>query len=171
MGEPIPDRDIACNPLGGGQWMDGYIGQPVFIFEEFVGAASHWSLNDVLRLLDQYRIQVPFKGGFIGFTPRIIHLTTNIHPTKWYDYAGREEQLAALQRRFTCIHYWGRQGRKGLAYNPGQGQPMQTEQELQNADEWDRFWAGPSTTQRLDGPRVGVRVQTLDDYDFMFELQ
>lgn len=81
-------------------WFDNYIGQPCVVLDDFAGKASKISLAETLRLLDRYRYQVPVKGGFEWFTPKLIIVTSNLHPRLWYEWEKRELQYAALQRRF-----------------------------------------------------------------------
>ncbi len=103
--------DLFCNPIGQGGWYDGYEGHEQAIFEDFAGKASHTSLVDFLRVLDRYPVQVPVKGGFVQWRPTHIFVTTNVHPSKWWDYTDRRPQYRALQRRFTRVLEWGRDGR------------------------------------------------------------
>lgn len=87
-------------PIGDKIWFDGYDLHPIVLLDDFSGAASKVSLNDTLRLLDRYPIQVPTKGGFTWFMPDIVYITTNIHPRGWYKWLGREVSWRALKRRF-----------------------------------------------------------------------
>lgn len=95
-------------PLTSGFWFDGYEQHTHVLLDDFVGAASHISLSHLLQLLDRYPLRVPVKGSFADWRPELIFITTNIHPSKWYDYTGREEQLIALARRFTGLVAWRR---------------------------------------------------------------
>lgn len=159
--------DYATNPVGPGFWFDGYLGQRVFIFDDFCGAASHVTLNDLLRLLDRYDMLVPLKGTFTPWRPTLIRITTNIHPRQWYDYAGRESQYNAQVRRFDTVTFYSTDGRRGVINRPSAGSTgwgASAEAQL-----WSRFWAGPRTDQPLEAPRVGSRVQVLDEYDFMWQ--
>ncbi len=84
-------------------WFDGYHGQNTLLLDDYSGAASKMSLNTMLQLLDRYPVQVPIKGGYAKMTARHIVITTNLHPSVWFNYSRREEQYKALQRRFTQI--------------------------------------------------------------------
>jgi len=136
---------IGCN----GGWFNGYHGQPLAILDDFAGKLTGYRLDDVLRLLDRYEVTVPVKGGFVHWAPDMICITTNIHPSKWWDYSERVEQYAALARRVTLVYSWGRE-RQRLIMGPFSGQ-------------WKRWWDGP-----VDQPRVGLPVQPvgggLDDW-------
>lgn len=95
--------DFFRQPLTTGFWMDGYDRHDVVLLDDFAGAASHITLTHCLQLLDRYPVQVPVKGSFVWWYPKEIHITTNIHPRLWYKWENREEQYAALMRRFTTI--------------------------------------------------------------------
>lgn len=87
-------------------WFDNYDGQKVVLLDEFAGAASKVSLVFLLRLIDRYVECVPVKGGYVWFNPSTIYITTNLEPSKWYDFTSREEQYKALLRRFTKVLHW-----------------------------------------------------------------
>lgn len=82
-------KSIWSLPAGRDIWYDGYYGQPVALIDEFAGKASRIALAQLLRILDRYPIRVPFKGGFIPFIPKKIYITSNVHPSQWYDYTSR----------------------------------------------------------------------------------
>ncbi|AKV62292.1 putative replication initiation protein [Calanoida sp. copepod associated circular virus] len=87
----------------GGQWFDGYTGQPDVIFDDFSG--SEFKLTYLLKLLDRYPMQVPVKGGFVNWVPKRIFITSNLDPRTWYKDAIQEHQ-AALMRRITKITHF-----------------------------------------------------------------
>ena len=60
-------------------------------------------LVQLLRLLDRYSVQVPFKGGYLWFCPDTIVITTNVHPRKWYNYWERDSSFEALKRRIHVV--------------------------------------------------------------------
>ena len=63
------------------QWWDGYTGQELCILDEFYG----WmKFDELLRLCDQYPLQVEVKGSFVQFTSKTIIITSNKDPSKWY---------------------------------------------------------------------------------------
>jgi len=166
--------DYATKLLGGGGWFDGFSGQQYFLFEDFDGAASHLSLVALLQVLDRYYLDVQIKGGIVLWNPRVIRITTNRHPNEWYDYSERQEQRAALIRRFDAIHYWAADERRGYARLP----PRQVGsiEEYSEMIKWDQFWSGPPTDKHmiLDGDRLASRALTpqesaLAKYDYMFE--
>jgi len=100
--------ELYTSPLTSGFWFDGYDGHDVVLLDDFSGSASHFTLCNLLRLLDRYPVQVPIKGDFVWWYPRIVYVTTNNHPRLWYKWDRREGQYAALMRRFTTITHEGR---------------------------------------------------------------
>lgn len=111
-------------------WFDGYIGQSAILLDDFDGKASKVPLSTLLQVLDRYPIRVPVKGGFTWFVPKRVYVTTNIHPSEWYDWSGRLAQFKALQRRFTVVHFWK------------ETSPTETERfSFSTGDPgWDAFW-------------------------------
>lgn len=76
----------------------GYWRQPVVLMDEFYGK---FTLNITLMLLDPHQVrEVNAKYGQVWFAPKVLFITSNKHPSTWYNYAGREKQEAALRRRF-----------------------------------------------------------------------
>lgn len=95
------DENLYSHP--GGQWFDGYDGQRTVLFDDFTG--SCFRLQYLLKLLDRYPMDVPVKGGFVGWVPRFIYITSNLSPEQWYPNA-REVHVRALRRRFSrVVHY------------------------------------------------------------------
>jgi hypothetical protein len=92
---PSPE-DIYVHP--GGQWFDGYDGQPIVLFDDFGG--SEFKLTYFLKLLDRYPMQVPIKGGFVSWIPKEVYITSNRNPLEWYPNA-HGEHVNAMFRRFT----------------------------------------------------------------------
>lgn len=92
------------------KWWDNYQGQSNVVLDDFSGAASHVPVVELLRLLDNYRLQVPVKGSFEWFHARTIILTTNIHPCKWYEWKGRWEHYDALIARFSEVRIFSVRG-------------------------------------------------------------
>lgn len=88
-----------CN---GPLWIDGYDQHKYILWDDF-SEQSGCKLANLLQLIDRNPVQVPVKGGFRWWTPKVIIITTNIHPLKWYDYTGREQHFLALKRRFSNV--------------------------------------------------------------------
>lgn len=159
---PKSDRWVA--PVGSnGGWFNGYHGHPLAIMDDFAGKLTGYRLDDCLRLFDRYEVVVPVKGGFTNWAPDVICITTNIHPSKWWDYSERVEQYAALQRRVALVYTWGRDGRR-IILGPFSG-------------EWQRWWIGPVEQPRVLLPAPGggpmddwVRQpEPTDQYSFIFQ--
>lgn len=165
------DYYVVSPPSGsGGIWFDGYDGQSRVIFDDFNGATSHIRLDYLLQLLDKYPMSVPIKGGFVKWRPTTIIITTNLHPSEWYDYSGKhKEHYPALKRRFAEVLCFQRSDdpppfpHKSL--QPGRGGPLASGPVL---TEWDRFWRGYSYDETLNVMPFTSRTITEDQYDFMF---
>ena len=98
------DLDFWAMPLSRkGIWFDAYDGQENVLLDDFAGGKSGISLVNLLRLLHEYPERVEVKGGHVWWNPKVIVITTNIHPNDWYDYKGRTEQRLALVRRISEV--------------------------------------------------------------------
>jgi len=84
-------------------WFNGYNGHKVVLIDDFKGA---FKLDQLLRLLDKYPVQVEVKGAMVWWTPDLIILTSNFREETWYDWQGREEHLKALKRRINTRYQW-----------------------------------------------------------------
>lgn len=82
----------------GDRWFDGYDSQSAVLFDDFDG--SWFKLSYLLKLLDRYMMQVPVKGGYVWWNPKVIYLTSNIDPNEWYPQA-HDQHRSALKRRLT----------------------------------------------------------------------
>lgn len=96
--------DLWVQPIGGQGWFDGYDMQKHALFDDFMGKGSKMRLDDLLRLLDGYSVQVPVKGDFVPWCPETIYITSNYHPREWYDWKDRLPSYYALKRRVTKVH-------------------------------------------------------------------
>lgn len=88
---PVPSTNL--------QWFDGYHGQEAVLIDDYDGGAP---IAFLLRLLDRYPMQVPYKGGFVQWIPRRIYITSNMLIEQWYPEA-HPQQIAGLKRRITSI--------------------------------------------------------------------
>ena len=84
-------------------WFDGYAGETHVLLDDFSGAASKVSVSVLLQMLDGYICRLPNKGGFVGWKPTHIAITSNVHPNNWYRWKDRMKQYHALAARFTKI--------------------------------------------------------------------
>ena len=73
--------DIWCS-LTDDKWFDGYIGQQAVILDDI--RPSTWRFDQMLKLLDRYRLVVPIKGGFTRWCPREIWITAPESPDRLY---------------------------------------------------------------------------------------
>lgn len=85
-------------------WFDGYDGQLVLTFDDFMGAASKISVAKLLQLLDRYPIDVEIKGGFRPLLATTIIITSNYHPDEWYNWYNRDQSYQALMRRIDHVY-------------------------------------------------------------------
>lgn len=94
-------------PIGTlGQWFDGYDGQQVALWDDFVGGMPFRAL---LQLLEGNRMDVPVKGGFTCWRPSAVYFTSDRHWTQWQFPKGADQKLgpmsqeeeAQLRRRVT----------------------------------------------------------------------
>lgn len=153
-----PPHELWCAPLNGNTiWYDGYEQQQAALFDDFAGARSHYTLTNLLRLLDRYPVTVPYKGGHTPFLAQKIYITTNIHPKKWYDWSDRQEQYAALIRRISIVKWW--KSRDAEPTDLVAGNPV-------DRPALEHFFRGPREIVPIMGNRLGVMVEYDDEYDF-----
>jgi len=104
--DQIDLNDFWPSGADGFQWFDGYHGQTDVLFDDFDGKMSKVSLAKTLRLTDRYPLMVPVKGGYTPFKPRRLFITSNIHPSNWFDFSERQAQYAALYRRISVVFHY-----------------------------------------------------------------
>lgn len=80
------------------QWFDGYNGHKLAVLDDY--RTNHAKFSFMLRLLDRYRFDVPFKGGFVNWQPLIIIVTTPKSARNTWNLRT-EEDIAQLERRVT----------------------------------------------------------------------
>lgn len=80
----------------GGRWFDGFDNHSAVLFDDFDG--SWFQMTYLLKLIDRYMFQVPVKGAFVWWAPKVIYFTSNHHPKEWYRNASQEHQDALLRR-------------------------------------------------------------------------
>ncbi|AXL65944.1 replication-associated protein [False black widow spider associated circular virus 1] len=137
-----------------GFWFDGYSGEDSVLIDDYDGKASRWTLSNLLRILDRYSIQVPIKGGFTPWIPTRIFITSNLHPSNWYDYSQRQQRYQALSRRFTRVTWWS---------------SLQDSEDLTpDSPRWEHFWAGPESAQRSLDIDSGRLISRPPDSEFSF---
>lgn len=104
--EPDPDLFVK----GPDEWWDGYEKNLTVLWDEFNGAATHVSVTTLLRITDNYRMQVPIKGGYEWLMATRIIFTTNNHPWNWYNWQDRMENYKALAHRFSTVMIFTERG-------------------------------------------------------------
>lgn len=92
-------------------FFDGYVGQKVFVLDDFAGRASKMTLRYLLCLLDRYPVALPVKGSTVPLLATLIYVTTNVHPKIWYDYTDRAGQWKCLSRRINQVIWCQAPGR------------------------------------------------------------
>jgi len=123
---------IPCNTANASVWFNGYEGESTVLLDDFSGEMP---LVQLLRLLDIYRVQVPYKGGYVWFAPQNILITTNVHPRKWYDYEKRDSSWQALKRRITSVLDFNRR-RWSDECNFEVGRELNQEEDKEELDIW-----------------------------------
>lgn len=91
---------------GSAVWWDNYNNEEIVVIDDFYGWVR-WSF--LLKLLDRYPLQVPYKGGFAEFNSKKIIFTSNTSPKNWYNYDDKKVE-AALKRRVTKVYQVPEQG-------------------------------------------------------------
>lgn len=82
------------------EWWPGYDMHDHVIIDDY---ASQWPVTRMLHLLDGYRVQLPYKGGFSPASYTLVVITSNIHPSQWYPIDCTEQHRAALLRRINSV--------------------------------------------------------------------
>lgn len=62
-------------------WMDGYNGESVIVFDDFVGK---YPRHDMIKLCDYGQLKLPFKGGYTPIKATTIVFTSNLEPFSVY---------------------------------------------------------------------------------------
>jgi len=116
--------DDFCKTCISNNWFDPYRGESTLLIDDFSGSIDKVPLNSLLNYLDRYKVVVPIKGGFVPLVATTIYISTNVHPSEWYNYAGR---YAAIRRRFSSV----------LAFTSHDERPVEIRPTM---DEWLLFW-------------------------------
>lgn len=107
----------------GDAWFDGYVGQPVALFDDF--RAKWFSFSLLLNITDRYPVTVGVKGDTVQWSPTTIYFTCPKHPRELFSQlaVNDEGQLDQLVRRISEIRYFGEPGGEfnpiGSQYAPG----------------------------------------------------
>lgn len=101
----VQEMNAFKKPIGKSLWFDGLTPDcTTVLIDEFRG---QYPLEDILQLTDKYPLRVEVKGGHTSFNATTIILSTNTHPSLYYEgWVKREEQRDALYRRFTKVYFF-----------------------------------------------------------------
>lgn len=85
------------------KWWDRYEAHKKIVIDEY---SNNVSIDEMLALLDGYKLRLPIKGGFTYARWTEVHITTNLKWEEWHDQA-KPEHRAALKRRISeWRSYW-----------------------------------------------------------------
>lgn len=96
-----PNLYMVPHTNAGVVWFDHYQGEHTMLLDDFYGWLP-WSF--LLQLLDRYNMQLPVKGSLVQMVSKKIVITSNKHPTEWYD--STKFDPAPLLRRITRITHF-----------------------------------------------------------------
>lgn len=82
-------------------FFDGYHGQYVALIDEMSSQTMPW--KNLLRVLDIYPLTVNIKGSSVAWCPKIIFLTSAVHPRKIFPLQDEDGQIEQLMRRITEV--------------------------------------------------------------------
>ena len=84
---------------GSHRWFDGYQNQENVLLDDFC-RDNGFNISSFLRFLDRYDVNVEVKGAIIRVPCKRIFITSNEHPSSWFQWRSTtEEHYAALCRR------------------------------------------------------------------------
>jgi len=83
------------------KFWDGYRGQDHVIIDEFRGGID---ISHMLRWLDRYPVIVEVKGSSVVLKAKIIWITSNLDPRRWYPDVD-QSTLDALMRRLNITYF------------------------------------------------------------------
>jgi hypothetical protein len=76
----VPSQD-------GYKWKDGYSGEDAVLYDN-MSIKNNTHPENILQEIDRYFIQVPVKGGYIGWRPKRIYITSVYPITIFAEEAG-----------------------------------------------------------------------------------
>lgn len=85
-------------------WFDGYSGESTLIIDDFYGWIKWGSF---LRILDGHPYRCEIKGGHIYAAWTTVLITSNKHPSEWYQNHGFPQEL---RRRISGCAHWTEAG-------------------------------------------------------------
>lgn len=91
-------------PDNTGRWFDGCSDRDVVCFDD-VKINEIPPITTILRLTHEYPCQVPVKGGFDTWKPRVIVFTSNYPPEQWWNLSTNDPNYQAFMRRVTNVQH------------------------------------------------------------------
>lgn len=89
-----------------GRWWDGYNGEETILIDDFDPTDKFdLSFDYYLKLLDRYKMQVEYKGGFVDMTSKRIIITSNYDPKGWF--LAKHNRNAFFRRVDTIAEFKG----------------------------------------------------------------
>lgn len=95
--------------------------------------------RQLLRIIEGYPMQVPIKGGFAAWRPKVVIFTSDTHPNSWClikDTVSRTRALLApheqaqLWRRITRIYHLRKRQALSDALRPQLEAPLPPQEEI-----------------------------------------
>lgn len=109
--ETFPDNVIIHNQNSSGRyWFDGYEAQECVILDDI--RKGSYQYNDLLSLLDRYKMEVPIKGGHRPWLPKVIVITCPWDPYELWGKTKRDglieenDNFDQLLRRIDIVYHW-----------------------------------------------------------------
>lgn len=87
-----------CMEKGRAVWVDGAAGCDACVLDDYEG---EFPFRVMLQMTDKYKCLMPVKQGSMNWAPKLIIITSNIHPREWYTGKNREWEGGPLKRRLT----------------------------------------------------------------------
>lgn len=81
------------------EWWDGYEDEEIVLFDEFVGQIP---IARMLRLMDNYPVKLPIKGGTVMNSYKKLYFCSNVDWDEWWPDMS-DEHKEAFRRRVTKV--------------------------------------------------------------------
>lgn len=93
----------------GTEWWDGYNGEEIVLIDDY---NNDININRLLRLTDQYKVRLPYKGGFTYANWTKFYITTNLTKDEIHKQAKPEHRRALFDRCSKFTRLEGKSKRK-----------------------------------------------------------
>lgn len=120
-------------PDNKGQWFDGCDRDVVLFDDVEAGQVPPFSLWK--RLCDRYPFQVPVKGGFITWKPKVIVFTSNCAISEWWKELSPENVQARDRRIYKTLDLTSTDGNSEAEEDPNAQVQAEAEPEEQETEE------------------------------------